>query len=61
MKLSDSDFYSLPRYENGRIKDLSNVYFMLTEDQVEHLHGDDWSYYHELLEETEYELSLLAS
>jgi len=46
-------FLALPRYINGRIKNLSEIFLDLTVEQVEMLHGDDWSYYHELQEEVE--------
>lgn len=55
--LTDTEFYQLPRYENGRIKDLPVCFLLLTPEQVDMLHGDDWSYYQELREEVEYELS----
>jgi hypothetical protein len=57
MKLSDSDFRNLPRWSNGRLMDLADVFYMLTEEQVAQLHGDDWSYYQDLQEELEYEYS----
>lgn len=60
MKLSDADFYSLPRWPNGRIMDLADVFYMLTSEQVEMLHGDDWSYYQELQEEVEYMMAELV-
>jgi hypothetical protein len=56
-KLSLNEFLLLERYSNGRLKDLSRVFLDLTEEQVEMLHGDDWSYYHELQEELSYEMS----
>jgi hypothetical protein len=56
-KLSLNEFLLLERYSNGRFKDLSRVFLDLTEEQVEMLHGDDWSYYHELQEELSYEMS----
>lgn len=52
-KMTDADFAALPRWTNGRIMDLSDIFYMLTTEQVEKLHGDDWSYYHELQEELE--------
>lgn len=58
---TDAEFYALPRYENGRIKDFPLHFYKLTNDQVEHLHGDDWSYYYELQEEVEYEISLMGA
>lgn len=57
VKMTDNDFANLPRWPNGRLMDLADVYFMLTPEQVDLLHGDDWSYYNELQEEIEYELS----
>jgi hypothetical protein len=55
--LTDTQFYALARYSNGRIKDLPLYYYRMTPEQVECLHGDDWSYYQELQEEVAYELS----
>jgi len=52
-KMTDADFAALPRWTNSRIMDLSDIFYMLTPEQVEKLHGDDWSYYHELQEELE--------
>jgi hypothetical protein len=57
MKLSLPEFLMLARYSNGRLRNLSEVFLDLTEEQVEMLHGDDWSYYHELKEELAYEMS----
>jgi hypothetical protein len=51
--LTDVEFYHLPRHR-GRIVDLPMVFIRLTDDQVNMLHGDDWSYYHELQEELSY-------
>jgi hypothetical protein len=59
-KMTDTDFAALPRWPNGRLMDLAVIFFMLTPKQVEQLHGDDWSYYNELQEEVEYEISLLS-
>lgn len=56
-KLSLAEFLMLARYSNGRLRNLSEVFLDLTEEQVEMLHGDDWSYYHELQEELSYEMS----
>jgi hypothetical protein len=53
-------FLALPRYINGRIKNLSEIFLDLTSEQVEMLHGDDWSYYHELQEEVEYMMTELV-
>lgn len=51
-KFTNQEFSELERYSSGRLDGLS-VYFMwLTEAQVEKLHSDDWSYYHELQEES---------
>jgi hypothetical protein len=52
--LSDVQFLHLPRYPNGRVRDLPGVFHALTEDQVNMLHGDDWTYYLELKEEIEW-------
>lgn len=54
--LTADQFAVLPRYDNGRIKNLPDVFLSLTPEQVERLHEDDWSYYHELEEEIAHEL-----
>ena len=59
MQLSASEFAALERYSNGRLVDLSDVFLQLTAEQVEELHSDDWSYYHELQEELAYEIELM--
>jgi hypothetical protein len=33
------------------------VFHLLTDELVEELHSDDWSYYQELVEEIEYEIA----
>lgn len=58
-KLSPSEFAALERYENGRLKDIADVFLNLTDEQIEQLHEDDWSYYQELQEELAYEISLM--
>lgn len=55
--LTWEEFNGLKRYPNGRIKDLPLYFYRMTEEQVETLTGDDWSYYMELQEEVAYELS----
>ena len=55
--LTRAEFFSLDRYMNGRLVDLPNVFHLLTPEIVEELHSDDWSYYHELMEELEYEFA----
>jgi hypothetical protein len=50
VQLSDEQFEDLER-QNGRIVDFPMCYHVLTAGQVEELDSDDWSYYHELLEE----------
>ena len=57
--LSDAEFLALERYSNGRLKDIANVFLNLTDEQVEQLHDDDWSYYQELQEELAYEIRLM--
>lgn len=52
-KFNWTQFRSLPRYENGRIIGLSDVFLSLTPQMVLCLHSDDWSYYQELQEELE--------
>lgn len=47
-------FKALPRYPNGRLLDLPAVFHLITDEMLAELHGDDWSYYHELQEELEY-------
>lgn len=56
-KLSLAEFLMLARYSNGRLRNLSEVFLDLTDEQVEMLHGDDWSYYHELKEELAYDIA----
>jgi hypothetical protein len=55
--LTWEEFNDLNRYKNGRIIDLPLYFYRLTDEQVNMLVGDDWSYYHELKEEMAYELS----
>lgn len=55
--LTWEEFNGLARYSNGRIKDLPLYFYRMTEEQIETLTGDDWSYYMELQEEVAYELS----
>lgn len=57
--LTTAQFEALPRYENGRIKNLAEVFIFLTNDQVLDLQDDDWSYYQELQEELDYEMSMM--
>jgi hypothetical protein len=52
--LSDVQFLHLARYPNGRLVGLYDIFLQLTAEQVEMLHGDDWSYYNELREELDY-------
>lgn len=52
--MSPKDFAALPRYANGRLKDLPDVYGKLTPKQIDSLDSDDWSYYQELEEEANY-------
>lgn len=52
-KLNWTEFTRLPRYENGRIKNLPDVFLSLTPQMVVCLQSDDWSYYQELQEELE--------
>lgn len=51
VKFSDAEFGALPRYPNGRIINLSEIFMWLTPKQVERLQSDDWSYHGELEEE----------
>lgn len=53
-------FLALPRYPNGRIISMSEVFLEIPQDFLEMLHGDDWSYYHELQEELEYMMAELV-
>ena len=55
--LTWEEFNSLARYSNGRIKDLPLYWYRMEPDMVNVLTGDDWSYYMELQEELDYELS----
>ena len=50
-------FNNLKRYPNGRIMDLPLYWYRMEPDMVNVLTGDDWSYWHELKEEMDYELS----
>lgn len=52
--MTNKEFAALGRYENGRLKNLPDVFLRLTPKQVEALHSDDWSYYNELMEEIDY-------
>ena len=52
------EFLALPRYANGRLKDLPYAFPFLTGNQVKQLHEDDWSYYLELEEELNSEIEL---
>ena len=47
-----AEFEALPRIR-GRIIDFPNHFLRLTQEQVDLLHSDDWSYYYELQEELE--------
>lgn len=49
-KFTWSQFNALPRVR-GRIVILADVFLSLTQEQVDVLHSDDWSYYYELQEE----------
>lgn len=53
-KLSDKDFDNLSRNEDGDILNLSNVYYRMTEEQLERLSDDDWSRVNEYELEMEY-------
>lgn len=55
--LTDVEFESLERYENGRIIAMSAVWYLFTDEQVSRLHSDDWSYHEELLEESRIEMA----
>jgi hypothetical protein len=55
-KFSASEFRAIPRYENGRIKDLYDAFPYLTTLQVNMLHEDDWAHYQEIQEELDYEI-----
>lgn len=57
--MTDDQFNALARYDNGRIKRLADVFIFLTDEQVLKLDGDDYSYYHELQEELEYEMEMM--
>lgn len=49
-KFTWAQFQSLPRVR-GRITILPDVFLSLTDEMVNVLHSDDWSYYMELQEE----------
>jgi hypothetical protein len=53
-KFTDAEFKALPRRANGRLEDLAEFFWLLTESQVNKLHSDDWSYYYDLQEEVAY-------
>jgi hypothetical protein len=55
--LTDAEFDDLDRYESGRIVQLSEIHHLLTDDQVQRLESDDWSYYNELQEELAVEMA----
>jgi hypothetical protein len=55
--LTWEQYMALPRYTNGRIKDLPLYWYRMNQDMLDTLTGDDWSYYMELQEELAYELS----
>ena len=55
--LTWEEFMALRRYPNGRIMDLPLYWYRMNQDMLDTLVGDDWSYYMELQEEMEYELS----
>lgn len=57
-KLSMKEFKALKRVE-GRIVDFYDVALLLTPKMVDMLDCDDWSYYHEINEELEYEFAAL--
>ncbi len=55
--LTEAQFLSLERYENGRIVAMPVIFCFFTDDQVSRLHSDDWSYYEDLQEECRVELA----
>ena len=59
MTLSDTDFLALERSTSGRIVHLYDVFFLLSPEQVEQLHEDDWTNYHSYTEESSYELDMI--
>jgi hypothetical protein len=58
-KYTMEEFKAIPRYANGRIVDLYEHFLLLTDEQIDMLDSDDWSYYYEMQDELEYELACL--
>jgi len=67
-KFTNAEFKALPRYDaedegircgQGRLKDLPEYFWLLTESQVNKLHPDDWTYYYDLQEEVAYNFNEL--
>ncbi len=52
--MTNKEFAALERNADGRLIYLSDFFMRLTPKQIEALHEDDWSYYHELMEEVDY-------
>jgi len=59
-KYTAAEFKALKRYENGDIVDLYEHALLLKPAHVEALTEDDWSRYHEIHDELNYELAALA-
>lgn len=53
-KLTNKEFKALERNEDGRLINLPDVFYLLTAEQIDKLHEDDWSYYDDLCEEMSY-------
>jgi hypothetical protein len=50
-KFSDAEFWSLPRADNGDIRDLYDAFIWITDEQVEALSGDDFARFDDFQEE----------
>jgi hypothetical protein len=53
--ISNEDFEKLERYEDGSIVNFEEVFYVLTEGQVDRLADDDYSRYLEEMENLLYE------
>lgn len=56
---TDAEFELLERHTDGRLVDLQLHWAYLTQDQLLRLHDDDWSYWHDIRDEVEYEYQML--
>ena len=42
-KLTNKEFKALERNEDGRLINLPDIFYLLTGEQIDELHEDDWS------------------